>query len=95
MQVAKEMKKQYLAMLPLGNASESFIDILKEAQMEVGNLVWVCECLYVFMFKFSLIFMEHSLIQKPFRTLESNKNLKYRQTAHIHTLPAPYKLSKG
>lgn len=43
MQVTKEMKKQYLEMLPLANASESILDNLNETETEVGNLVWVCE----------------------------------------------------
>ncbi|KAI3366801.1 hypothetical protein L3Q82_009464 [Scortum barcoo] len=34
-QAAKELKKQYLDMLPLANASEAFLDGLKEAQMEL------------------------------------------------------------
>ena len=41
-QVAEDMKEQYLSLLPLNNASEHEIEGLKETQMEVGNFVCVC-----------------------------------------------------
>lgn len=37
------MKKHYLEMVNLTNASESFLEAFKVAQIEVGNPVWVCE----------------------------------------------------
>lgn len=45
------MKKTYLDMVKLTNSSESFLEGFKEAQIEVGNLVWVSECVDVFMFR--------------------------------------------
>lgn len=42
-QAAEELKKQYLDMLPLANASVDFINGLNDVQMEVGDFVRVCE----------------------------------------------------
>lgn len=38
------MKNQYLAMLPLDNTSEPFLDSFMDIQIEVGYLVWMCMC---------------------------------------------------
>lgn len=44
-QMADEIKTQYLDKLPLANASESFLDDLTDAQMDVGNLIeCTCSC---------------------------------------------------